>query len=414
MNISHRRPNPVTVRIRELMDGHTNRHEEAEIISLLEDADKVTLNDTMGDLELNDLFSDVDDRRFGPKNKTRLLTMLSKDRLPDLNIHSRAAIVEGLARGWTSMSSDDSEPLAGGIEERSIRNVFVGTEGKNLTALKNEVNVGADHYDMHNLLFHDVDDPNLVQEMFAHFKAEAPAEPTETLKPLSDIDDTFYSSLKDKRYPSKTVYPGVLAFYDELDRGPTEAQPDPLGDLTYLTARPGEFTGIIKDRTHRSLRERGVKDAAVLVGSFKGLISHEKMAQKKFENFEQYAQIFPEYSFSWLGDSGQGDAILGEKMMAGYSDRVKGAFIHDVVATPQAERDALREKGIRLFDTYAGAAVEAFELGLISAQGLQRIADATQADLAAIEGWDSPEQQQARQDDLQVDLQRVREALGGR
>lgn len=403
-------PNPVTQRIQELMKGHTDRTEEAEIISLLETADKVTLNDTLTDLDLNDLFGDVDDRWRGPKNKTKLLNMLSQDRLVDVEVPARAAIVEGLAKGWTSKNAEDEGPMSGGIEERSIRNVFVGTEGAQLTELKNAVNAGADHYDMHGVLFHDVDDPALVQEMFTHFATQAP-EATDVLKPLSDIDDTFYSSLKDKRYPSKTVYPGVLAFYDELDRGPNEQSPDPLGDLTYLTARPGEFTGIVKDSTHKSLRERGVKEAAILVGSLTGLINHERMAAKKFENFEQYAQIFPEYSFSWLGDSGQGDAILGEKMMNAYSDRVKGAFIHDVVATPAEERAAMKEKGIHYFDTYTGAAVEAYELGLISAEGLQRVADATQADLAAIEGWKNPEQQADRQRELQLDLERVRKAL---
>lgn len=395
------------------MDGHTDRKEEAEIIALLESADKVTLNQTMTELDLNALFSDVDDRLIGPDNKTRLLGMLSQDRLPDLDVDSRAAMLDGLARGWTTLKESDAQPESGGVEEQSIRNVLVGTEGAQLTQLKNAVNAGADHYDMHGLLFHDMDDRALVGEIFSHIEVQAATlEPSSALKPLSDIDDTFYSSLKDKRYPEKTVYPGVLAFYDELDRGPLESSPDPLGDLTYITARPGEFTGIVKDMTHRSLRERGVKEAAVLVGSLTGLINHEKMAAKKYENFEQYAAIYPEYNFSWLGDSGQGDAILGEKMRDGYSDRVKGVFIHDVVATPPQERAALREKGIRVFDTYLGAAVEAHELGLISDQGLTRIAEATQADLGAIETWDSPEQKEAREADLQVDLERARKALG--
>lgn len=392
------------------MDGHTDRHEEAEIISLLQDADKVTLNETMQELNLDDLFHDVDDRWVGPKNKTGLLNMLTKDRISDLETGSKAAIVEGLAKGWTSFGSE--EPTwAGGIEEQSIRNVFLGTEGSELTDLKNTVNAGADHYDMHNLLYSDVDSPGLRAEMLEHFQEQAPTEPGSAMKPMSDIDDTFYSSLKDKRYPGKTVYPGVLAFYDELDKGPKEESPDPLGDLTYLTARPGEFTGIVKDKTHESLRERGVKEAAILVGSLGGLISHEKMAEKKYENFEQYSQIFPEYSFTWLGDSGQGDAILGEKMMSNHPDRVKGAFIHDVVNTSPEERATLREKGVRVFDTYLGAALEAHELGLISTEGLQRVAAATQRDLSAIDNWKSAEQKVQRQMDLDIDLARLTEIL---
>ena len=90
--------NPVTRRIQELMRGHTDREEEAEIISLLAEADKTTLNESLNQLELAHLFNDVDDRLIGPDNKTRLLNLLSKDRLNDLEVPARAAIVDGLQR----------------------------------------------------------------------------------------------------------------------------------------------------------------------------------------------------------------------------------------------------------------------------------------------------------------------------
>ena len=98
--------NPVTRRIQELMRGHTDREEEAEIISLLSDADKVTLNESMNQLELAHLFNDVDDRLIGPDNKTRLLNLLTKDRLDDLEVPARAAIVDGLQRGPTTLSDE--------------------------------------------------------------------------------------------------------------------------------------------------------------------------------------------------------------------------------------------------------------------------------------------------------------------
>lgn len=404
-------PQNLTTRIRQLMDGHTDRRDEAEIIGLLSEADKVSLNDTLNELPLDKLFTDVDDRVVGPKNKTKLLKLLGEERLDDLGVPARAGIVGGLQVGWTSFKEDEVFPTAGGVEEKAIRNIFVGTDGAELTQLKNLVNAGADHYDMHNLMFHDIDSSEFRADIQNHIKAQPLPDGDKPVKPLSDIDDTFYSSLKDKRYPSKTTYPGVMAFYDELDRGPEEESPDPLGDLTFLTARPEEFTGIIKDDAHRTLRKRGVKEASVLAGSFIGLISHEKMAAKKYENFEEYAEIYPEYDFTWLGDSGQGDAILGVKMMAEHGDKVKGSFIHNVTNVSDAEQAEYRDKGVVMFETYVGAGVEAYERGLISAQGLNRICQATQAELEAISNWKSEEQKAARLDDLSRDLGRAQEAL---
>ena len=400
--------NSVSRRIQELMKGHTDRDEESEIISLLSSADAVTLNQSLNELDLAHLFNDVDDRIVGPDNKTRLLKMLSEDRLDDLEVPARASIVDGLQRGPTTLSDEQHQhhhqPLAGGIEEQTITSLFLGTKGPELTGLKNTINAGADEYDMHSLLFSDVDDSALVGQMFDHFQSEKPETGPESVKPLSDIDDTFYSSLKDKRFPGHTVYPGVLTFYDELDRGREES--GPLGDLTFLTARPDEVTGIVKNRTHRTLRENGVKEASLLLGSLTGLINHEAMARKKMENFENYTRIYPEYDFTWVGDSGQGDALLGEMMLDKHPEKVKGVFIHDVVGLSQEQRSDMRSKGIRVFDTYLGAAVEAHELGLMSEAGLVRVADAAKNGFEAIE-WDSEEQRVQAFAMLQRDLERL-------
>jgi hypothetical protein len=394
--------NPVSRRISELMKGHTDREEEAEIISLLSSTDAVTLNQSLNELDLAHLFNDVDDRIVGPDNKTRLLNLLSQERLDEIQVPARASIVDGLQRGPTTLSDQDEKPLAGGVEEQAITNIFLGTNGEALTGLKNTVNAGADEYDMHSLLFSDVDDPDLVAQMFGHFQGQSID--SEAVKPLSDIDDTFYSSLKDERFPGSTVYPGVLAFYDELDRGPTDA--DPLGDLTFLSARPDEVTGIVKNRTHRTLRDNGVKEASVLLGSLTGLINHEAMARKKMENFEDYARIYPEYDFTWVGDSGQGDAMLGEMMLDKHPEKIKGVFIHDVVGLSQEKRDEMRTRGIRVFDTYLGAAIEAHELGLMSDDGLSRVASASEEGFEAIQ-WDSEEQQARAFEMLQRDLGRL-------
>ena len=90
---------------------------------------------------------------------------------------------------------------------------------------------------------------------------------------------------------------------------------------------------------------------------------------------------------------------------------MKGAFIHDVIAMPQNQREALREKGVRVFDTYLGAALEAHDLGLISSEGVRRVAQAAQSDLLSIQNWKTSEQKADRQKELQTDLLRMTQRL---
>ncbi|MCA9797616.1 MAG: hypothetical protein KC910_37655, partial [Candidatus Eremiobacteraeota bacterium] len=128
-----------TERIRQLMRGHTDRKAEAEILGLLAEQSAPDLNDVLEHLDLEALFDDIDDHLWGPQNKTRLLEMLAKERLPDLESPARAAVVDGLQRGWTALSEEERRQRVewgGGVEERAIRDVFVGTRGAQLTEVK--------------------------------------------------------------------------------------------------------------------------------------------------------------------------------------------------------------------------------------------------------------------------------------
>ena len=93
-------------------------------------------------------------------------------------------------------------------------------------------------------------------------------------------------------------------------------------------------------------------------------------------------------------------------MLSKYPERVKGVFIHDVVNLSPEQRDEMRAKGVRVFDTYIGAAVEAHELGLISEDGLARVGSAAQQGFDAIE-WDSTEQREQAFALLHRDLERL-------
>ncbi len=78
---------------------------------------------------------------------------------------------------------------------------------------------------------------------------------------LSDIDDTLYLNLIDNRYPSKTVYPGVIQFYNELaasdnalhfkvgsyyEDGELITNRGAGSNVTFLSARPGFLVGRTK------------------------------------------------------------------------------------------------------------------------------------------------------------------------
>lgn len=50
----------------------------------------------------------------------------------------------------------------------------------------------------------------------------------------------------------------------------------------------------------------------------------------KMENFTRFASLYPEFSFVFFGDSGQGDALLASKLLQAFPEQVLGTFIHDV------------------------------------------------------------------------------------
>lgn len=111
----------------------------------------------------------------------------------------------------------------------------------------------------------------------------------------------------------------------------------------------------------------------------------------------------------FTGDSGQGDAIFSAKAMAA-NDQMKAVFIHNVTDLSPAQRADFAKKGVNIFDTYVGAATQAFEKGLISREGLQRVATSAQADLANVQ-FSSPQQRAARDADLARDLAAMQAAL---
>jgi hypothetical protein len=42
------------------------------------------------------------------------------------------------------------------------------------------------------------------------------------------------------------------------------------------------------------------------------------MADKKYENFLKFQQLYPEYKYIFVGDNGQGDVLAAQKMLTSH------------------------------------------------------------------------------------------------
>ena len=385
-------PGPAIGLLRQLLAGPTGREAERTIIDLLAKVDAAQLNEMLADPPLTDRLLDaVDDRWFGPDNHSELVELLGVTRRAELDIPARAALIHALQTGRTCRR-----------DEEVVRDLFIEVTGHDLTVLKSLIDATPNHNDLEELVYGDIDDDQIRGEILAHIAAQG-AEITDLeAKVLSDIDDTTLCMLHDKRFPKGIVYPGVLALWEALDQGPN-AKPRSVGDLTFITARPEDLFGLVEDMTRSKLRAAGVGASSMLTGSLTHLLSHGSMADKKIANLTHYHALYPEYRLVFIGDSGQGDVEVGQRMLTDFAGAVDAVLIHDVVDTPAAKRAEYRELGVLFFDTYVGAAVEVHKLGLISDEGLQAVAEATRAGFDQLK-WANPEQEQRARALLQADL----------
>ena len=366
----------------ELLRRPTDAEDEARILDILRTCTSSQLDALVRGLQGARLFRSLDDRLLGPDHGTELMELLTVQRVDDLSLEARAALSYVLQAGRTSRR-----------DEVGISNLLLAARGEELTRYKNLLNARTDVHDLEGLVFVDVDDAAIRDEMLAHIADEAAGVRPDKAKVLSDIDDTVVARLHDDRYPRGTLYPGVLAVYDALDDGP-HGTPFSTGDLTFVTARPMDAFGLIENTTRASLRTAGIATASVLSGSFLNLLTHDAMAAKKLENIDHYHKLFPEYRLLFMGDSGQGDVAVGVKLHELYPEKLDVVLIHDVVDTPAERRAEYAAGGIHFHDTYVGAATVLHARGLISEAGLRRVVDEALRGLDAVR-WSSPAQERA-------------------
>lgn len=244
---------------------------------------------------------------------------------------------------------------SGWSDEPRVERLVLSVAPEELVLFKFALEYDGDYKDLVEYVFHDIDDEERRARIIEHFQSA----PTQIgVKVLTDVDDTMYANLIEKRYPKKTLYPGVLEFYDSLRREPFAASRIPI---TTLSARPNPIAGILEEGSLTKLvsftRERLRPSAlsghlpSTVRGSVQTLLranqehldlmcddiphgQEDEIGKVKFSNFTEFARVYPEYRFVFVGDSGQADALTAKLMVTGNStdeaSRVVTTFIHDI------------------------------------------------------------------------------------
>lgn len=414
---------------------------EKQIIRIFTECDAVGLNYLVCHVKLGLLIYKIKDHRnFSGQHRTELVQLLAVDRLPALTAMSRVIVLHAL-----QILKLRANPRA----EHWVRNIILNTHGDDLSEIKTLTDAKGDYFSMNKLIYDDIKSETIRQDILAHIRKEGALQISHMQmgtkralqrqhmawrKILSDVDDTLVSSGGsypagiDKRYPKKLVYPGVLAFYRELDlgtSGPEEWPESRVGNLVFLSARPhvykdmSEQSSFRKFEKLRMLSADGRKGMHTVPSMLAGDITSgsqyiatndfEPLARKKFDNFKRYVSIYPEYQHIFVCDNGQGDVRAAELMFDSFPYEFEALYVHVVQGIPKTYGYApsrWREKELYpcFFRTYPEAALHAASRDppLIRVTGLRRVCDDAVKDFHSISSkqWQSEMQKANRRAEL--------------
>lgn len=417
--------------------------QEREIITIFHECDARALNFLIGNVKLGLLFYKIKDHRnFQAKHRTELIQLLAVERLPILTVMSRVILLHSL-----QLLKLRANPRA----EYWVQQVLLHTHQDDLSELKTLTDTKGDYFSMTKLVYDDLRSESIRQDILHHIRREAAIQQTywqmgartsrrrekapyvsSWRKILSDVDDTLYCSGGmypagvDRRFARKTVYPGVLAFYRELDLGadgPEEWPDGRVGNLVFLSARPHvykdmseklNFAKFEKLRKDREDGRKGLHTTPSLLagdlasgGSYLVTNDFEPLALKKFDNFRQYVNLYPEYQHVFVCDNGQGDVRAAELMFESFPYEFSSTYVHivqDVNTTYgyDLERWSRKEFKPVFFRTYPEAALHAASQNppLISKPGLRRICEDSVKDFNQIRHFPSEASKAGRRQEL--------------
>mmetsp|Transcript_5540 Transcript_5540/g.15669 ORF Transcript_5540/g.15669 Transcript_5540/m.15669 type:complete len:757 (+) Transcript_5540:1428-3698(+) len=249
--------------------------------------------------------------------------------------------------------------------------------------------------------------------------------PVSSLTSLAPPPSPEYFMLGDLRTPREGAY--SLAAMNKVGALGAAPAHQEGSNLVLLSARPESYKGLTESESYRKYFEplviRGDLDTSptMLLGSLdsgpKALIKlffgssdqfksktatdalYQQLATKKLSRFKEYAALYPEATFVYVGDNGQGDVLCAEALANNRDirSRLMACFIHKVASAmstlsifrkheSSSEDIQLlwREKGIHLKKTHLGMARTAYELNLIGIDDLRKIAHSAVGEFSRI------------------------------
>ena len=397
---------------------------EHNIITIFEEVPEEQLNFIITKVQLGRIFYKVKDHKIARRfNRTKLLELLAVTRQKELGVYAKAMLLHAL-----QVMKLSAHPLC----EMYVKNIILSTKEDSLSDLKCITDSKGDIYSMHKLIFEDIHDKSIQQEILNYILLQARIQQGHNTirskkgkkrsrlawkKIVSDVDDTLtcsggsYPAGVDTSYPKKAVYPGVLAFYRELDlgvAGDEEWSESLQGNLVFLSARPHVYKDMSEHVTYDKFtllqQTRGLYTSPSLLAGDLQTGSRfilkddmEPLAENKFRKLTEYIALYPEYSCIFIGDNGQGDARMAEMALdsAQYRRNLKRIYIHEVIPL---QRTHVKEASLKrrhstspivYFKTYVEAAIDAYKNNLILLTGLRRIMMESLADYEylSVDDW---------------------------
>ena len=204
---------------------------------------------------------------------------------------------------------------------------------------------------------------------------------------ISDLDDTVIKTKANELFQQLAIvfgqgardrvpFPGIPTFYRALARGPDDEGHNPI----FYVSRSGwnlydlfqEFMDVNEIPIGPLFLSdlRIIEDKSPVMGS----------DRHKFDSIDTLLRTYPDLPFVLIGDSGQHDPELYQKVVKEHPGRVKAIYIHDV-SPDRRDREvneiaeALEAQGVTMVaaeDTLP-IAEHAAEQGLISRNGLAEV-----------------------------------------
>lgn len=426
---------------------------EKEVIAIFEEAQPKELNYLVSHVQLGLLFYKIKDHRnFAGQHRTELIEMLAVDRISSLTVISRVIVLHALMI---------MKLPANAKSEQWVRNIIISTHQDDLSELKTLTDSKGDYFSMNKLIYDDLRSETVRQDILTHIRKEASIQEAHMQmgtkkaklrlkkawrKVLSDVDDTLTSSGGsypagiDKRFLKRSVYPGCMGFYRELDlgtNGPLDWPNNTVGNLVFLSARPHLYKDVSERHNFakfEKLRARGAIDIRRGLHTIPSLLAGdltsgrdfivnddmEPLALKKFDNFKRFVSIYPEFNHVFICDNGQGDVRAGELMFDAFPKHLEAVYVHRVKEIHKThgydgERYLRKSYAPYFFRTYADAALHAAtrDPPLIKLEGMRRICEDAVSDFYAMTAkeWTSMKQKAERRDDLNQDVWKVNQYL---